>query len=233
MAIFVEKAAASFGPCPISITLTEMTRPLPLLSRSASWSKAMQDEQIDITAINGVTTVADVGARYGIHPSWNGYDAPLRYIAFEPDPEEAGRLRGVYESTPFFTYEVLETALDKQSGRRDFPHLLKHRGLSSCLKPDLKSECFRHLKPGQATIEKIIKVETERGDDAFARLEVVPDFLKIDTEGTEQDVIEGCEQLLSNGVLGIRSSCNFQPCYIGQRLFSHSHDYLWPASSFC
>jgi FkbM family methyltransferase len=175
--------------------------------------------------LNIVTIVADVGARYGIHPSWNGYDAPLRYIAFEPDPEEAGRLRQVYQNTAVFNYEVLETALDKTKGRREF-YLLKHRGLSSCLKPDLTSECFRHLKPGQAEIEKVLNIETERGDDVFAGLGVVPDFLKVDTEGTEQDVIEGCEQLLSKGVLGIRSSCNFQPCFIGQRLFSDSHAYL-------
>jgi FkbM family methyltransferase len=176
-------------------------------------------------ASNFVTTVADVGARYGIHPSWNGYDAPLRYIAFEPDPEEAARLRQIYENTAAFSYEVLETALDKSKGQRDF-YLLKHRGLSSCLKPDLNSECFRHLKPGQAEIEKIIKIETQSGDDVFSGLGVVPDFLKVDTEGTEQDVIEGCEALLSKGVLGIRSSCNFQPCFIGQRLFSDSHAFL-------
>jgi FkbM family methyltransferase len=172
-----------------------------------------------------VTVVADIGARYGIHPSWNDYDAPLHYVAFEPDAEEAQRLRGLYRMTATFRYDVLEVALDKQEGTRDF-HLLKHRGLSSCLKPDLSSECFRHLKPGQAAIEKIIKIKTQRGDDVFARLGLVPDFLKIDTEGTEQDVIEGFEGLLSGAVLGVRSSCNFQPCFIGQRLFSHSHDYL-------
>src|SRR5882672_1552443 len=174
---------------------------------------------------NDTTVVADIGARYGMHPSWNGYDAPLRYIAFEPDSEEANRLRGIYQNTKTFRYEVLETALDKQSGQRDF-HLLKHRGLSSCLKPDLTSECFRHLKPGQAEIEKILKIQTQSGDDVFAGLGIVPDFLKVDTEGTEQDVIEGFEKTLSKGVLGIRSSCNFQPCFIGQRLFSDSHDYL-------
>jgi FkbM family methyltransferase len=178
-----------------------------------------------MTGLNDTTIVADVGARYGIHPSWNGYDAALRYIAFEPDTEEADRLRGVYQNTRTFHYEVLEIALDKQSGQRDF-HLLKHRGLSSCLKPDLTSECFRHLKPGQAEIEKILKIRTERGDDVFSGLGVVPDFLKVDTEGTEQDVIEGFENTISKGVLGIRSSCNFQPCFIGQRLFSDSHDYL-------
>jgi FkbM family methyltransferase len=175
--------------------------------------------------MNDTTIVADIGARYGMHPSWNGYDSPLHYIAFEPDTEEANRLRGTYQNTKTFRYEVLETALDKQSGQRDF-HLLKHRGLSSCLKPDLTSECFRHLKPGQAEIEKILKIQTQRGDDVFADLRVIPDFLKVDTEGTEQDVIEGFEATLSQGVLGIRSSCNFQPCFIGQRLFSDSHDYL-------
>jgi len=178
-----------------------------------------------MAGLSDLTVVADIGARYGIHPNWNGFDAPLRYIAFEPDAEEANRLRGLYKDTKNFQYEVLETALDKEKGQRDF-HLLKHRGLSSCLKPDLTSECFRHLKPGQAEIEKILKIETETGDDLFAGLGVVPDFLKVDTEGTEQDVIEGFEKLLGNGVLGIRSSCNFQPCFIGQRLFSDSHDYL-------
>lgn len=175
--------------------------------------------------LNDQTVVADIGARYGMHPSWNGFDASMRYIAFEPDAEEASRLRAIYANTPVFSYEVHETALDKQKGTRDF-HLLKHRGLSSCLKPDLTSECFRHLKPGQAEIEKILKIHTERADDFFDKLGVKPDFLKVDTEGTEQDVIEGSERLLTSSVLGVRSSCNFQPCFIGQRLFSESHDYL-------
>lgn len=173
--------------------------------------------------LNDLTTVADIGARYGMHPSWNGFSAPMRYIAFEPDAEEAERLRHVYKKTPIFSYEVMENALDKESGTRDF-HLLRHRGLSSFLKPDLTSECFRHLKPGQAEIDRIIPIKTERLDDVLS--DVVPDFLKVDTEGTEQDVIEGADKLIRSGVLGVRSSCNFQPCFHGQRLFSESHDYL-------
>ncbi|HRD45388.1 MAG TPA: FkbM family methyltransferase, partial [Caulobacter sp.] len=53
------------------------------------------------------------------------------------------------------------------------------------------------------------KIETERTDDFFERLGVKPDFLKVDTEGTEQDVIEGSERLLTSCVLGVRASCNF------------------------
>jgi FkbM family methyltransferase len=175
--------------------------------------------------MNETTAVADIGARYGVHPSWNGFDGKLRYFAFEPDPEEARRLESLVTSTPLFEYKVLPTALDRYEGERDF-YLLKHRGLSSCLKPDLTSECFRHLKPGQAEIEKILKLNVCRLDNVLRTLNVMPDFLKVDTEGTEQDVIEGAEGLFKDGVLGIRSSCNFQPCFIGQRLFSESHDYL-------
>lgn len=175
--------------------------------------------------VNDLTVVADVGARYGVHPSWNGFQAPLRYIAFEPDGEEAERLRHAVKPSTHMSYEVLESALDREEGVRDF-HLLRHRGLSSFLKPNLSSECFRHLKPGQAEIDRIVPIQTRRLDAVFDDLGIIPDFLKVDTEGTEHDVIEGTSGLLGNGVLGIRSSCNFQPCFHGQRLFSESHDFL-------
>jgi hypothetical protein len=57
-----------------------------------------------MSKLNDLTVVADIGARYGIHPSWNGFDAPLRYVAFEPDTEEAERLRALYSKTPIFSY---------------------------------------------------------------------------------------------------------------------------------
>jgi FkbM family methyltransferase len=178
-----------------------------------------------MATLNDTTIVLDVGARYGVHPSWNGFDAPARYIAFEPDPEEANRLRDNVASTKYFSYEVLELALDSAEAVRDF-HLLRHRGLSSFLKPDLTSECFRHLKPGQAEIDRIIPIATHRLDTVCSKMDIVPDFIKVDTEGTEHDVIEGAEKFVIEGFLGVRSSCNFQACFIGQKLFSESHIYL-------
>ena len=182
--------------------------------------------QSDEAAISLATTVvADVGARYGVHPSWREFQGHLRYLAFEPDAEEAERLRGQMRSTDGISAEVFEVALDSRDGERDF-RLTKHRGLSSFLAPDLDSECFRHLKPGQAEVERLIRVRTRRLDSLLVERDVVPEFLKVDTEGTEQDVIEGAEGLLGHGVLGIRCSCNFQPCFVGQRLFSETHTYL-------
>lgn len=170
----------------------------------------------------GTTVVMDVGARYGMHPSWRGYKGKLRYLMFEPDAAEAGRLRGKLDPSVF---EIFETALDRTEGKRPF-HLLKHRGLSSFLKPDLSSECFRRLKPGQAEVERVIPLRTRTIDALMAERGIAVDFLKVDTEGTEHDVIEGAAAHLGSAVLGVRSSCNFQPCFIGQKLFSETHDFL-------
>ncbi|MDO8788017.1 MAG: FkbM family methyltransferase [Sulfuritalea sp.] len=164
----------------------------------------------------------DVGARYGMHPSWRGYKGKMSYLMFEPDTVEAERLRSKLDKTVF---EIFETALDSSEGERTF-HLLKHRGLSSFLKPDLTSECFRRLKPGQAEIEREIKIRTRTIDAVMAERNINVDFLKVDTEGTEHDVIEGAAAQLEDCILGVRSSCNFQPCFIGQKLFSETHDFL-------
>ncbi len=164
----------------------------------------------------------DVGARYGMHPSWRAYKGSMKYLMFEPDIVEAERLRSKLDKTVF---EIFETALDSCEGERTF-HLLKHRGLSSFLKPDLASECFRRLKPGQAEIEREIRIKTRTIDSVMAERDIDVDFLKVDTEGTEHDVIEGAAKQLEESILGVRSSCNFQPCFIDQKLFSETHDFL-------
>ena len=170
----------------------------------------------------GSTVVMDVGARYGMHPSWRGYKGKMNYLMFEPDTAEAERLRANLDPGVF---EIFETALDSREGERTF-HLLKHRGLSSFLKPDLTSECFRRLKPGQAEIEREIKIKTRTIDAVMSERDIRVDFLKVDTEGTEHDVIEGAAAQLEDCILGVRSSCNFQPCFIDQKLFSETHDFL-------
>ncbi len=42
------------------------------------------------------TIVLDAGGRYGLHPSWKPFTGELLYYLFEPDSEEARRLRKKY-----------------------------------------------------------------------------------------------------------------------------------------
>jgi FkbM family methyltransferase len=169
-----------------------------------------------------LTTVIDVGARYGMHPSWSGFRGELKYFAFEPDTEEAERLRQTNDKKSF---EVIEAAVFNKEGEFDF-NLLVHRGMSSFLTPDLESESFKDLKPGLGDIEKTIKIRTKPLDSFTTEHHWSVDFLKVDTEGTEHEVIESAEKTIESGVLGVRSSVNFNPAFHDQKLFSATHDFL-------
>jgi len=168
------------------------------------------------------TTVLDAGARYGMHPSWNNFLGEMEYLAFEPDTEEADRLR---ENNDPDVFKVIEAALYNKTGVFDF-NLLKHRGMSSFLKPDMQSECFKDLKPGLGEIEKIIPIETKPIDHFVEENAWELDFLKVDTEGTEHEVIESAANEIERGVLAVRSSVNFNPCFHNQIVFSKTHDFL-------
>jgi len=169
-----------------------------------------------------LTTTIDIGGRYGMHPSWNDFDGELKYVAFEPDSEEAERLRKANDPERF---EVIEAAVYNKEGEFDF-NLLVHRGMSSFLVPDLESESFSDLKPGLGTIEKTIKIATKPLDSFVKEKQWSVDFLKVDTEGTEHEVILSGEETIRSGVLAIRSSVNFNRAFYDQTLFSTTHDYL-------
>lgn len=168
------------------------------------------------------TTVLDAGARYGMHPSWDPFLGEMEYLAFEPDTEEAVRLR---ENNDPAVFKVIEAALYHKAGVFDF-NLLKHRGMSSFLKPDMQSECFKDLKPGLGQIDRTIPIATQTIDHFVKENRWEVDFFKIDTEGTEHEVIESGAGELARGVLAVRSSVNFNPCFHNQIVFSKTHDFL-------
>lgn len=168
------------------------------------------------------TTVVDAGGRYGIHPTWNDFQSNLKYFSFEPDNEEALRLASCY---PEEWFHSIPLALDSKPGTRKF-NITKHRGLCSFLKPDTESEWFKNFRPGSGVIERNLLIKTTSIDTFAKENELEIDFLKLDTEGTEQDVLEGGDFSLQNSVMGARVSVNFQRCYIGQPLISKTIDYL-------
>jgi FkbM family methyltransferase len=173
--------------------------------------------------INDTTVIIDAGARYGMHPTWQSYDANMRYLAFEPDSDEAERLA---RSSRQKGYEVHALALGETSGLRPL-YITSHRGLCSFLKPDPDSFWFRDYRPDSGIIEREVPVETVSIDD-FGAAHDIPgiDFLKVDTEGTELHVLKGAEHFLNVSVLGCHVSVSFQNAYLNQPLFSATHDYL-------
>jgi hypothetical protein len=54
------------------------------------------------------------------------------------------------------------------------------------------------------------------------------DFLELDTQGSELDILQGCENLLGTSILGLRIEVEFYPLYNDQPLFSDIDNHLRP-----
>jgi len=166
--------------------------------------------------------VVDAGARYGIHPSWTTFSGPLKYLAFEPDPDEAGRLQRLYRHPKL---EVIPAALGAKIGNARL-HLTVHRGYSSFLSVDSRSEWFGRYRPGEGRLDRVITVPVDTIDRFCSSRGIHADFLKVDTEGTELDVVRGARRQLASSILGVRVNVSFQPAFVGHQLFPEIQNWL-------
>jgi FkbM family methyltransferase len=169
-----------------------------------------------------VTVVVDAGARYGVHPTWRLFGGELLYLAVEPDPEEAQRLTRLARHSGFRTVCI---AFDHKTGTRNL-YVTKHRGYSSFYRPDLESEWFKRYRPGEGEVERVAQVRTWSMDDFARKYRLGIDFLKLDTEGSELDILRGAADQLETHVLGVRAEVSFQRSYIDQPLVFEVHKYL-------
>lgn len=178
---------------------------------------------MQVTDSDATLTVIDGGARYGIHPSWRVSDVALDLRLFEPDADEAARLTSKYVDRPDITVEAL--ALGPDSGETVL-NRLAHRGQSSQLSPLTDSLWFDRVRPGEGKIDDSVTVSMTSLDAYCDGQDIVPDFLKLDTEGTELAILRGAELSLDQSVLGVRCETHFDAVYEGQSLFHDVHGFL-------
>ena len=132
-----------------------------------------------------IDTLLDVGANVG---DWS--DHVLRDIApaargllFEPNPVAAGRLRARFGGNP--RIEVIEAAVSDQAGRVRF---FQEAGCG----------VTSSLVPGASNVEAaVIDVESVTLDEVLLQRKWPSvDFLKIDAEGHDDNVLRGARSLL-------------------------------------
>jgi FkbM family methyltransferase len=164
--------------------------------------------------------LADIGARGGLAKKWAiahrfGLVIP---VLFEPDSVEAALLRQKYGNAV-----VIEAALGAVRGE-GLLNITKDPARSSILLPDI--EKLAHIYPSVAEYEIVsrIPIHISRMDEVrhlFPR----PDFLKIDTQGFEFEVLQGCGELIDT-IVCIEIEVQLVSHYLGQCMFNHIHDYL-------
>lgn len=163
----------------------------------------------------------DVGARWGIGDPWKSFRAILELLRFEPDKKEFESLmknKGANDT-------IYQYALYKESKDISF-NLTKSRGCSSLYKPNY--DFLRNYPdPERFEIEDAVTV-TATSLDVLYRDGVFPnmDFIKIDVQGAELDILRGGESFLRKHILGIEIEVEFQSLYKEQPLFSDIDIYI-------
>ncbi len=170
----------------------------------------------------------DVGARAIKQNKFVQAFSSAQYIGFELDVGECERLNSLNIDRHQFYPQAI--------GRKNEPatlHMTRNPACSSIYEPN-SQEMHRFMECGPFfDVMKKLTVETVSLDN-WHRDAGIPDpvFLELDTQGSELDILQGSEHLLTTSLLGLRVEVEFFPIYKDQPLFSDVDNYLRPMG-FC
>jgi FkbM family methyltransferase len=171
------------------------------------WSKIVQ------TLKDNPIYVIDVGARGKIPDEISSLTNFIDYVGFDADKEEAARLTAIGDSR-CFRFRVINQFIGTREGLTQF-HLYRQLGQSSSLEPE---PSFRSFDPGLA-IDRTVTVSATTLDVLVdnGTIEGV-DLIKLDTQGTEYDVLSGGKKAVKSALL-IETEVEFHSIYKDQKLF--------------
>lgn len=179
---------------------------------------AAATEHLEAIRLTGANTLLDAGANKGqFSLAFRHMRRDARIIAFEPLPEAASTYRQLFGNDPYV--ELVEVALGAVDGSSRF-HVADRADSSSLLAPgDGQARAFG-VHP-TATID----VRVRRLDECVdvATLER-PVLLKVDVQGGELGVFEGCAAGAALDFIYVELS--FVELYERQPLFDEVYEYL-------
>ena len=166
--------------------------------------------------------VLDIGARGELAPRFAPLAARVDVIGFEPNVAECDRLNAALRGSAWHGARVLPYAVGRAAVNRPF-YVTEAPELSSLLEPRAEE-----VGRGAWRVREIERIDTVALDDLAARGELPRpvDFLKVDTQGSELEILRSGEALVLNGILGIAVEVEFRELYRDQPHFSEVEQYL-------
>lgn len=138
--------------------------------------------------------IVDVGAANGFNSqAWTKYKDFLKIVMFEPDQRS---FQNILKSEKCM---IFNSALGEKQGQKKL-NLTRKPEVSSFYEPNRK---YLDLFPNKSRwdILNVIDIKTEPLDFFFEEIGVM-DFIKLDTQGSELEILRGAKQILK-GCLGI------------------------------
>ena len=161
----------------------------------------------------------DVGASIQIIPRWKRLDKKnLQYILFEPNENEIKKLNK--NKNFYLDYKIYKTALSNKNSKLTL-NITKGIYQSSILKPNFKF-INQFLNPSRYKIVKREQIFAKRLDSLKISNS---DFIKVDTQGYNYEVLQGSQGILKN-TIGVETEAEFTQIYQRQKLFGHISEIL-------
>jgi FkbM family methyltransferase len=166
----------------------------------------------------------DIGARAVKQNHFIKTFPQSQYIGFELDTDECTRLNAL----DFKRHRFYPQVIGRDRETRTL-YVTRNPACSSLYEPNVR-DMHRFLECGPF-FEVLERKTVETVDlDAWCRETDVSgiDFLELDTQGSELDILQGCKKLLSTSILGLRVEVEFYPLYKDQPLFSDIDNHFRP-----
>ncbi len=153
--------------------------------------------------------VLDIGARGGFSYYWQTYKDCLNIVGFDPDEEQERISDGQCKA------RILSS-----DGKNRVFFITRYPASSGFYQPDIEIADRlqnRYLLNVMSTVE----VSTVTMDS----FNLKPDFIKLDTEGAELDILKGGVETLKNA-LGVSAEVSFNGLFKGAPLFSEVDEFI-------
>ncbi len=158
--------------------------------------------------------LVDVGAAGGALDVWRQFGEKANIFCFEARESESATLAAANRDG---NIEYVPIALSKDKDGIEL-HLADNLGCSSTYRP-VPELCRRHLACGQNRTMRTIRCPSATLDDFIAHRNLSEvHAIKLDTQGSELDILRGSEHALRNCQL-IIAETEFNELYSGQNLF--------------
>ena len=171
----------------------------------------------------------DVGARGGVYEVVEPLAGVTAVLGFEPDEEECARMRAELIGSPWVVCDIEPWALGSEEGKAQL-HLLSAATNHSLRAPNVdlirRYNMVKFVEVGNCTLR------TKRLDQILFGPRAAEgywgEFLKLDTQGTELEILAGAQRTLSERTVTIITEVAFCQIYEGQKLFSEIELFLRP-----
>jgi FkbM family methyltransferase len=195
------------------------TQPVPL----AAVPPSMSDEkprQLDafraqlLEAVKERMLCVDVGARWGADSALLSLKSKAKLLCFDPDEEECARLQIGHsiEDIEYVPLALSENGLDLHLTVTAEPS-------GSSVYLPVETLYKRYPALAMITPAKVVTVQTVYLDKYLAERGMAkPSLFKLDTQGSELDILKGAQANLSEASL-IDIEVQFNPLYVGAGLF--------------